>query len=489
MNLGVSLTWSFLKSAKRVLIEDDSRSYRGIDLLVAGMHIADLVESSSQASRVGILLPTSGAFGAASYGVWLAGKTIVPLNYLSERETLEYVIEDAGCDLILASRKLVEHLGYEPRAKRVVYLEDLNFRSMPSPRLPKVVGFEELAVVLYTSGTSGKPKGVMLSHHNMLSNVRQTHEHIAIQPTDVFMGVLPQFHSFGITALSLLPMLFGCKVVYSARFMPKRIIDSIQKHGATIYVGIPSMYNALMTVKSAEGDALSSLRLALSGGEPLPRDVSDRFYERFGVRICEGYGMTETAPVTNVMLPDEQHKIGAVGRALPGVVQRIVDPETGRELGHDVDGELRIGGPNVMQGYLNLPEQTAAAFDEYGHLRTGDMARIDSDGFLSITGRIKEMLIVGGENVFPREIEEVLNAHPAVGASGVIGQKDPMRGEVPVAFVELEEGAQAGDDELIHWCRDRLAGYKVPRRVVVVDALPRNMTGKLMRRSLVELLD
>lgn len=489
MNLGMSLTWSFLKSAKRVLIEDDSRSYRGFDLLVAGMHIADVVESFSQASRVGILLPTSGAFGAASYGVWLAGKTIVPLNYLSERETLEYVIDDAGCDLILASRKLVEHLGYEPSAKRVVYLEDLNFRSMPSPRLPKVVGCEELAVVLYTSGTSGKPKGVMLSHGNMLSNVRQTHEHIAIKPTDVFMGVLPQFHSFGITALSLLPMLFGCKVVYSARFMPKRIIESIQKHKATVYVGIPSMYNALMTVKSAEGDALDSLRLALSGGEPLPRDVSDRFYDRFGVRICEGYGMTETAPVTNVMLPDEEHKIGAVGRPLPGVIQRIVDPVTGCDLGHDVDGELRIGGPNVMQGYLNLPELTAAVFDEYGHLRTGDMARIDQDGFLSITGRIKEMLIVGGENVFPREIEEVINAHPAVNASGVIGQKDPMRGEVPVAFVELEEGVVVADNELIHWCRDRLAGYKVPKRVVVVEELPRNMTGKLMRRSLVELLD
>lgn len=489
MNLGVSLTRSFLKNARRVLIEDDSRSYRGVDLLVAGMHIADLVESVSKSSRVGILLPTSGAFGAASYGVWLAGKTIVPLNYLSERETLEYVIEDSGCNLVLASRKLVEHLGYEPKADRVVYLEDLNFRSMPSPRLPKIFGCEELAVVLYTSGTSGKPKGVMLSHGNMLSNVRQTHDHIAIESTDVFIGVLPQFHSFGITALTLLPMIFGCKVVYSARFMPKRIIDSIQKNQATVYVGIPSMYNALMTVKSAKGDALDSLRLALSGGEPLPRDVSDRFFDRFGVRICEGYGMTETAPVTNVMLPDEGHKIGAVGRALPGVVQRIVDPETGRDLGHDMDGELRIGGPNVMQGYLNLPEQTAAAFDEYGHLRTGDMARIDQDGFLSITGRIKEMLIVGGENVFPREIEEVVNAHASVSASGVIGQKDPMRGEVPVAFVELEEGCEAGDDELIHWCRDRLAGYKVPRKVVIVEALPRNATGKVLRRALNEMLD
>jgi len=489
MNIGMALTWSFLKRAKRVLIEDDSREYRGAELLVAGAHIADVVDGKSGSSRVGILVPTSGAFAAAAYGVWLSGKTIVPLNYLSERETLEYVIDDAGCDLVIASKKLIEHLGYVPSCKNIVYLEDLNFKSLPSPRLPKWTSSEDLAVVLYTSGTSGKPKGVMLTHKNMMSNVAQVHEHIAILPSDVFFGVLPQFHSFGITALTLLPLLFGCKVIYSARFMPKRVVEGIEKHGATIYIGIPSMYNALMTVKSAKADSLKTLRMSLSGGEPLPRDVSDRFFERFGVRICEGYGLTETAPVTNVMLADEESKIGAVGRALPGVIQRIVDPETGEELGADVDGELRIGGPNVMKGYLNLPEQTAEAFDEFGHLRTGDMARIDSEGFLSITGRIKEMLIVGGENVFPREIEEVLNAHPAVGVSGVVGQHDPMRGEVPVGFVEVAEGESVDGDELIHWCRDRLAGYKVPRRIVMVEEMPRNATGKVLRRSLSEMLD
>lgn len=489
MNLGLALTLQFMKRAKSVMIEDDSRSYRGIDLLVAGAHIADLVDTKASSPRVGILLPTSGAFAAASYGVWLAGKTIVPLNYLSEQETIEYVIDDAGCDLVIASRQLVEHLGFVPKAKQVVYLEDLNFRSMPSPRLPKVASHEELAVVLYTSGTSGKPKGVMLTHSNMLSNVGQVHEHVAIHESDVFLGVLPQFHSFGITALTLLPLLSGCKVVYSARFMPKRVIDAIEKHGATIYIGIPSMYNALMTVKSAKRESMSSLRMALSGGEPLPMDVSERFLERFGVRISEGYGMTETAPVTNVMLPEDAHKVGAVGKPLPGVRQRIVDPETGKDFGPDLDGELRIAGPNVMKGYLNLPELSADTFDEHGYLKTGDMARIDGDGYLSITGRIKEMLIVGGENVFPREIEEVLNAHPAVGASGVVGQKDPMRGEVPVGFVELEEGQSVEGDELIHWCRDRLAGYKVPRRVVMLDEMPRNPTGKVLRRALLEMLD
>ncbi len=488
MNLGMALTWSFLKRAKRVLIEDDSREYRGADLLVAGAHIADVVDGKSGSSRVGILVPTSGAFAAAAYGVWLAGKTIVPLNYLSEQETLEYVIDDAGCDLVIASKKLVEHLGYVPKCKTIVYLEDLNFKSLPSPRLPRWTSSEDLAVVLYTSGTSGKPKGVMLTHTNMLSNVGQIHEHIAIMPSDVFYGVLPQFHSFGITGLTLLPLLSGCKAVYAARFMPKRVIGGIGKQGATIYIGIPSMYNALMTVKSATVDSLTTVRIAISGGEPLPRDVSDRFFERFGVRICEAYGLTETAPGTNIMLPEEEDKIGSVGRTLPGVIERIVDPATGDELGADVDGELRIGGPNVMKGYLNQPELTAEVFDELGHLRTGDMARIDSDGFLYITGRIKEMLIVGGENVFPREIEEVLNAHPSVGVSGVVGQHDPMRGEVPVGFVEVAEGESVEPDELIHWCRDRLAGYKVPRRIVLVEEMPRNATGKVLRRALSEML-
>jgi acyl-CoA synthetase (AMP-forming)/AMP-acid ligase II len=245
------------------------------------------------------------------------------------------------------------------------------------------------------------------------------------------------------------------------------------------------MYNALLTVKDATADDFKSLRIAVSGGEPLPKPVADQFRERFGVDICEGFGMTECSPVTHVRLPEDDAP-GSVGRPLPEVVQRIVDPATGRDLPPGVDGELRLAGPNIMAGYLNLPKETAAAFDAQGFLKTGDMARIDERGFLWITGRIKEMIIVGGENVFPREVEEVLDAHPDVFATGVVGERDDMRGETVVAFVEPEQGKTPDPEALRAWCRDRLAGYKVPRRVIVIDALPRNPTGKIMRRALAE---
>lgn len=487
-NLGIALTSSFLRRPKRVFIVDDRHSYRGIELLIAGMHIADTIERRSSHPRVGLLIPTTGIMGAACYGVWAAGRTAVPLNYLLDEPTLNYVVQDCGCDLIIASRQLIEHLGFVPKCKTIIYLEDMNFRALPSPRWPRCTAPGETAVVLYTSGTSGKPKGVMLSHKNLLSNAIQMHEHIGVRSDDVFMGVLPQFHSFGLTGLTLEPMLFGCKVVYSARFMPKKIIELMREHRPSIYLAIPSMYNALMTVKDTSPDDLASLRLTISGGEPLPSDVRDRFVAKFNKPIIEGYGLTETAPVTHVLLP-EDNRPGTVGRPVPRLEQRIVDPETERELPPNTDGELRLHGPNIMQGYLGQDEETAAVFDTRGFFKTGDMARIDEQGYLQITGRIKEMMIVGGENVFPREIEEVLNAHSSVQASGVIGQHDPMRGEVPVAFVEAAGDESPDPDELVRWCRDKLPGYKVPRRVILIEALPRNPTGKIMRRLLKDELE
>ena len=215
----------------------------------------------------------------------------------------------------------------------------------------------------------------------------------------------------------------------------------------------------------------------------MPDDVRSRFRERFEISIVEGYGLTETSPVTHVLLPEE-NRAGTVGRPVPNLEQIVVDPATDQVLPPNTDGELRMRGPNIMKGYLGLCEESANAFDGRGFFRTGDMAQIDEEGFLRITGRIKEMLIVGGENVFPREIEEVLNAHPSVHDSGVIGQQDPMRGEVPIAFVEPTEDHAADPEELVRWCRDNLPGYKVPRRVVVIEALPRNPTGKIMRRLL-----
>ncbi len=483
--LGWRALRSMLRNPRREMLVDDRRSYRGIDLLVIAMHIADIVESVSRTPRVGVMMPTSGAFAGVASGVWFVGRTLVPVNYLLKPEEMQYVIDDSGMDTLIVSRQLVEHIGFTPRVANPVWIEDVDFKRLPSPRWPTVGDPDDLAVVLYTSGTSGRPKGVMLSHANLESNVDQMHEHMHFSREDVFLGILPQFHSFGLSALTHAPFFSGAKGVYSARFVPKRVVELFREHRPTVFMGIPSMYNALLTVKDATAEDFSSLRIAISGGEPLPESVAAAFRDRFGVRIDEGFGMTECSPVTHARLPGEDAP-GSVGRPLPRVRQRIVDQATGLDLPPGLDGELRLAGPNIMRGYLNLPDETAAGFDGRGYLRTGDMARVDDRGFLWITGRIKEMIIVGGENVFPREVEEVLNAHPDVFAAGVVGERDDIRGETVVAFVEAEEGKSPDPDALRAWCRDRLAGYKVPRRVVVVEALPRNPTGKIMRRALAE---
>jgi long-chain acyl-CoA synthetase len=322
----------------------------------------------------------------------------------------------------------------------------------------------------------------MLTCGNLSANVRQCQEWVEFGREDSILGVLPQFHSFGLTVLTMLPLATGARAVYTARFVPRKIVDLARQHRPTALVAIPSMYNALRLLKDASPDDFSSLRFAVSGGEPLPAAVYDGFHEKFGVEINEGYGLTETSPVTNWCRPHEQRR-KCVGKALSGIDQKILGPD-GTVLGPNQDGEVRMKGPNIMKGYLNLPDETAAVFDEHGYFKTGDMGRLDEQGFLSITGRIKEMLIIGGENVFPREIEEVLNRHDSVKESAVIGMQDGMRGEVALAFVELKEGATFDEPALKAFCRESIAGFKVPRDIRVLKELPRNPTGKIMRRKL-----
>lgn len=476
-----------LRYPTRVVAVDDSRAYRGVELLVGAMHAAGAIRACCESSTVGVLVPTSGAFPIAALGAWMLGKTVVPLNYLLKKEELEYVIRDCGTDTIVSVQPMLDHLGYTPGVRNLIRLEDLPMRSVPQPIRPACAEDDALAVLLYTSGTSGKPKGVMLSHANIETNIAQCRKLVRIGGRDVAVGVLPQFHSFGMTALTLLPLTCGMKIVWSARFVPPKVVRLIREHRPTFFIAIPSMYNALLSVKDAHGADFSSLRLAVSGGEPLPDATAARFRERFGVTLTEGYGLTETSPVSNICVPEE-YRPHSVGRAVPGMSQRIADPATGRGCEVGSDGEVQMAGPNVMGGYYRLPELTAQVFTADGYFRTGDMGRMDEDGHLYITGRIKEMLIIGGENVFPREIEEVLNAHPAVGESAVIGRQDPMRGELPVAFVEVREGQEFDELALKKWCRERLAGYKVPDEVRAVEKLPRNATGKILRRDLKPLL-
>jgi len=322
----------------------------------------------------------------------------------------------------------------------------------------------------------------MLTVGNLAANVQQCIEWAEFDHRDILVGVLPLFHSFGLTVLTILPLSVGCRVVYTARFSPKRMLDLFRQHKPTALIAIPSMYNALLHAKSATPEHFESFRFLVSGSEPLPEAVANGFHDKLGIRINEGYGLTETSPVTNMCLPG-QYKAKSVGPPLPRVEEKIVDGD-GQRLGSNEDGEVCIRGPNVMKGYYKMPEETEKVFDDEGFFRTGDMGRFDEDGHLYITGRFKEMLIIGGENVFPREIEEVINQHPAVHASAVIGMQDPSRGEVPLAFVELNEDAAFDEQDIRAHCREHLAQYKVPREVRLLDELPRSPTGKIMRREL-----
>lgn len=497
----MSLIRSILKHAlfhpRRIAIVDDQRSFTSFSVAAGAYFVAREVRRHTQRPHVGVLLPTGGGFAVSLLGVWLAGRVAVPLNYLLSKEDLAHVIADAGLDLIITADKMLEFLGHKeggdqrviPEGVKLLKLEGVSFTGVPPMRWPPDPSDDELAVVLYTSGTSGKPKGVMLTHGNLDANARGAASHSAITPDQTMLGVLPQFHSFGLTALTLLPLTIGCKVIYTARFVPRRVVDLIREHRPQVMMAVPSMYAALLSVKKAGKDDFASLRVAVSGGEPLPEETARQYRDRFGVGLLEGYGLTETSPITHWSTP-ERNKAGSVGLPLPGVRQFIVD-DAGKVLPPGEEGEIMLAGPNLMKGYLNQPELTAEVFttiDAQGErvkvFRTGDIGRIDAEGYLSITGRKKEMLIIGGENVFPREIEEVLNTHPAVRASAVVGVADAMRGEVPIAFVEVEEGVAFDESEARAFLRGKLAPFKVPREVRVIEELPKSPTGKILRRAL-----
>jgi len=467
-----------LRTPRRIAVIDDQRQYSYAQLLGGAMFMAEQIESVSAKAHIGILLPTGGLFPMALLGAWLAKRVAVPLNYLLKPDELSYVIQDSGIDTVLTVGPLLKMVQKAagptapiPESIHVVCMDELDFSGLPPLRWPPVAAHDDLAVILYTSGTSGRPKGVMLSQGNFRSNVDAAIEHAEITWVDTFLGVLPQFHSFGLTALTLIPLRVGAKVVYTARFVPKHIVRLLRRHRPHIFMAIPSMYAALLSVKSAGPDDFESIRMPISGGEPLPGATFEACLDKFSLRILEGYGLTETAPAANWCTPT-RYRRRSVGPALPGVDIRIVDDEH-QTLAANQDGEILIAGPNIMKGYYNLPKETAEVFIDLPapgqpgdngqprrrYFRTGDIGHLDDDGFLYITGRKKEMLIIGGENVFPREIEEVLNRHETVRESAVIGRTDDVRGEVPIAFVEILADCEFDDGSLRAWCREHLAGY------------------------------
>jgi long-chain acyl-CoA synthetase len=415
----------------------------------------------------------------------------VPLNFLLQPAEIAAVVEDAGLDAVYTIRHFEELASALP--VRALYMEDLPLkRDMVMQRVrrlppPPNVRPDDTAVLLYTSGTSGDPKGVCQTYANLRADVDGAIELAQLNSEHRFLGVLPLFHSFGLTAMLLVPVALGSSVFYLPRFNPSQVIETLRGRRISVTMMIASMFTALLRTKSGSAADLATVQYAVSGGEALPDAVHAAFKDRFGVDIIQGYGMTEASPVVSLNVP-WANRVGTVGLPLPNIGVAAFDDD-GNRLGPDEIGELRIRGPIVMKGYYNKPAETEAVITPDRWYLTGDMGCVDADGYIRITGRKKEMIIVGGENVYPREIESVLERHPAVAEAAVIGQRDASRGEVVIAFVTLRESLTATEIEIRDHCRAHIAGYKVPRRVVISAGLPRGPTGKILKKNLASLLE
>ena len=476
------------RSPQVTAVEDTTTSltYRQLSRLASVLR--EIVLREADCPRVGIMLPASAAFPAVLFGVLWGPRVAVPLNFLLSPDELAFVVDDAGLDLIITINHFRDLVAQLPA--RALFLEDLPLKRKlafamlklrpPPPRVAE----EDTAVILYTSGTTGRPKGVELSHRNLHSNCVDTIESLDIEPRQTFLSILPPFHVFGLTGNVLVPVVLRGTVHAIPRFNPVAVVRTVMAKGISIMLAIPSMYAAILRTKSAKPDSFRTIYAAISGGEPLPDTVRIGFQQRFGVTLHQGYGLTETSPVVTACSPDE-YREGTVGKPIRNVELRIVGAD-GRDLPPDEDGEILVRGPGVTKGYYRRPEETARAIDADGWFHTGDVGRLDADGFFSITGRSKEMLIIGGENVFPREIEAVLEVHENVVQAAVIGQADELRGEVPVAFVIPRHGAEISETQLRNFAKERLPTFKVPRSIEIREDLPTGPTGKILKRCLRE---
>ncbi|MBW8484802.1 long-chain-fatty-acid--CoA ligase [Actinomadura parmotrematis] len=450
--------------------------------------------------RVAVQLPNLPQFLFSYFAVLKAGLVMVPLNPLLKAPEVAHHLGDSGAKLLITFETfaaeavkgagdvpayVVNLPGSDARPEGTRHFDELYFAEDTGEIA--ATSADDVAVLLYTSGTTGVPKGAELTHFQLYMNCTVAGELFGFRDDDIGLAVLPLFHVFGLSSVLNTAVRFGGTLVLVPRFEVDDVIDAIERHRATIYTGVPTMYFALLRADRAGRD-LSSLRVGVSGGAAMPEEVVREFEEAFpGVVILEGYGLSETASTATFNVSAEQRRIGSAGRPVWGVRVKIVD-EAGAELppGPEHVGEVLIQGHNVMKGYHGRPEATAAALAG-GWFRTGDLGHLDEDGYLFIVDRVKDLIIRGGYNVYPREVEEVLYAHPDVAEAAVVGRPDERLGEEVVACVTLRPGAAAGDDraaELIAHCRERLANYKCPREVRFLDALPLSPTGKILKREL-----
>jgi long-chain acyl-CoA synthetase len=408
--------------------------------------------------RVALQLPNLIQFPAIYYGILRAGAVVVPMNPLLKEREVDYYLSDSGAKLLI-----------DPSSATMPF-HTADFEVTDRSE-------EDTAVILYTSGTTGRPKGAELTHANLSRNASvNVLTLLHLNEFDVVMGCLPLFHSFGQTAAMNSAISVGASLTLIPRFDPGKALEVIARDKVTIFMGVPTMYAGLLHHPAREGADLSSLRLCVSGGASLPVELLHGFEAAFHAKILEGYGLSETSPISSFNHPDSERKAGSIGTPIEGVEMKLVN------VSPEGVGEIAIRGHNIMKGYWNNPSATAEAIPD-GWFRSGDLARQDDDGYFYIVDRAKDLIIRGGLNVYPREVEEVLYEHPAVAEAAVIALPHDELGEEIGAAVALKPGMSATPEELSAFVKERIAAYKYPRRVWLVDELPKTATGKILRRE------
>jgi long-chain acyl-CoA synthetase len=443
-----------------------------------------------------LMLPSCPEFVIAYYALAKLGAVIVPVNFLFKEGELSHIFRDSSARGFIGMEPYLEEAGKAMKGLSQLYIriasavhdetgfipwENL-FGHDTFPAYPS--GDEDILAVLYTSGTTGLTKGAMLTHHNLYSNAMTVADMRTTDPNDIVIGVLPLYHIFGQTSVLNASIHLGQTIHLLRHFEPRATVDVIEEEKSTVLFAVPTMFNRLLIETDQAGVERSSLRYCVSGGASLPVEILQRFEERFKTRIYEGYGLTECSPVCIENPFGHQTKPGSIGLPIPGFRARIVNDD-GKDIQRGQVGELIVRGPGVMKGYLNQPGETAETVVD-GWLHTGDMARMDEEGYLYIVDRKKDMIIRGGYNVYPREVEEVLFQHPDIVEAGVYGLPHGDLGEEVAADVVLKPGSNLTDDEIRRFVKERLAPYKYPRIIHLVDDLPKSHTGKVLKKALRE---
>jgi len=490
MNLSLNLLTSAQRFPGHTALRMDDQALTYADLDDATARLAHMMTSMGigPGDRIGLMVPNVPEFGLVFYAALRCGAVVVPMNPLLKEREIAYYLGDSGARFLFAWHQIadVAATGAKEAGAELVAVGGPAFAESYSsqPPVSEVVPREPLdtAVILYTSGTTGRPKGAELTHAGLNRNQEITARNLLqLTPDDVIMGCLPLFHVFGLTCGLNAAIATGAALTLIPRFNPDKALAVIERDRVTVFEGVPTMYSAMLHTDPATRPDVSSLRVCISGGAAMPVEVMRQFEDAFDAIVLEGYGLSETSPVASFNHPHAPRKPGSIGTPVEGVAIRLVGQDR-QEVASGEVGEIEIRGHNVMKGYWGKPEETAAAIRD-GWLATGDMARADEDGYFYIVDRKKDLIIRGGYNVYPREVEEVLYEHPAVAEAAVVGIPHASLGEEIGAAVVLKPGADVSPADLSAYVKSRLAAYKYPRRVWLLDSLPKGPTGKILRRE------